>query len=35
MAGEEAGWVPDGIGYTDIAVIDAAGQRAKATVRVR
>nr|WP_246463426.1 penicillin-binding protein 1C [Nitrospirillum iridis] len=34
-AGEGVDWVPDGIGFADIAVIDAAGQRAKATVRVR
>ncbi|WP_083901179.1 penicillin-binding protein 1C [Azospirillum sp. B4] len=34
-AGEEAGWVPDGIGFADIAVIDSSGQRAKATIRVR
>ncbi|MDG3441145.1 penicillin-binding protein 1C [Nitrospirillum amazonense] len=34
-SGEGADWIPDGIGFADIAVIDAAGQRAKATVRVR
>ncbi|MEE3625432.1 penicillin-binding protein 1C [Nitrospirillum sp. BR 11752] len=34
-AGDGADWVPDGIGFADIAVIDAAGQRAKASVRVR
>ncbi len=29
-----AGWIPDGIGFTEIVLVDALGRRAKAQVRV-